>query len=182
MPRSAAIRSSAKLAVALAIAAHVEGCASSPSGSAGPSIMQSSQGQPAPATVEWSGKFATMTKQSGDVSAIRGQTNITGDVTLTALAENRLKAEIDIANTNAARSELFWALVSGRCGSNSIPTLTVNQFPVIEVNSSGRGRVSGEVPLGLPTSGTYHVNLYLTHGGDESDVLSCANLRMIPRK
>jgi len=42
--------------------------------------------------------------------------------------------------------------------------------------------VSGDVPLALPTSGSYHVNLYLSHGGDESDVLSCANLRMESKK
>jgi hypothetical protein len=158
------------------------GCASGSAASGSPAILQSSQGQPAPATVQWTGKFANMARQSGDLAAIRGQTNISGDVLLTALAQDRLKADITIANANGARSELFWALVSGRCGSNSIPALAVNQFPVIELSSNGGGHINAEVPLALPTSGGYHVNLYLTHGGDESDVLSCANLRMENKK
>lgn len=174
MVRSTPIRSLAQLAIVAAVG----GCASAGGSSGSQAITQSSQGQPAPATVQWSGKFTTSTKQSGDLAAIRGQANISGDVLLTAIAQDRLKAEINVSNANGSRSELFWALVSGRCGSNSIPTMTVNQFPVIEVSSTGTGRLNGEVPLALPTSGTYHVNLYLTHGGDEADVLSCANLRM----
>jgi hypothetical protein len=178
MACSTPVRSLARLALAAAVG----GCASGAAGGSTPSILQSSQGQPAAASIEWAGKFSTMTKQSGDLAAIRGQTNISGDVELTALAQDRLRAEINVSNANGARSELFWALVSGRCGSNSIPMLTVNQFPVIELTSNGTGHVNGEVPLALPTSGTYHVNLYLTHGGDESDVLSCANLRMEAKK
>jgi len=155
------------------------GCASA--SKSGETILQSSNGQPAPATIQWTGKFGTTTRQSGDAAAIRGQSKMTGNVRLIALSTDRLHADIELSNANSDHAQLAWALVSGRCGSNSIPALAVNQFPVIEINSVGGGRVSAEVPLALPTSGTYHVNVYLGRGGDEADVLACANLRMEPR-
>lgn len=169
-------------AVGLTAAAAAAACASANKTSGAQPLIVSNQGQPAPLTVQWSGKFANTTKQSGDLTGARGNTGISGDVRLTALTAEQIQAAVKVQNAKADAGDLLWAIVPGGCGSNALPALAVTQFPPISINSFGRGEVTGPVNMPLPTSGQYHVNLYLGHGGDESDVYSCANLKMETRK
>jgi hypothetical protein len=133
-----------------------------------------------PALIQWAGSFQAVQQQAGDATAPRGRNNATGRVLLTSSGRNTLHARITLTG-GADNSQYFhWALVAGRCGSPAIPLLSVNQFPDISM-SNGRGQVDGEVPIALPTSGTYHVDVYWTNGGDQADVMTCANLRSEPR-
>jgi hypothetical protein len=47
--------------------------------------------------------------------------------------------------------------------------------------SNGRGQIDGDVPLELPTSGSYHVDVFWSNGQDQADVMTCANLRIEAR-
>lgn len=73
-------------------------------------------------------------------------------------------------------TSLRWAVLPGRCGTGSLPLLGFEQFPPLDVTSSGRGQMEVDISIPLPQSGTYHVNVY--SGGTElENVLTCANLR-----
>jgi hypothetical protein len=154
------------------------------SGSHSPAVTPAGTGADAPGVLglAWTGRFQPRQQQSGDGTSLRGRNNATGTVTLTALARERLRAEITVATPLATATNIRWSLSTGACGSNTIPVLPVDQFPEITVSSSGRGQLDTEVPTSLPTSGSYHVNIFWTNGADESDVMTCANLRQSARK
>jgi hypothetical protein len=73
-------------------------------------------------------------------------------------------------------TSLRWALLPGQCGAGSLPLLGFEQFPPLDVTSSGRAHLEVELPLPLPQSGNYHVNVY-SGGVQLDDVLTCATLR-----
>lgn len=69
-----------------------------------------------------------------------------------------------------------WGIHSGRCGSGTLPIVGIERFPVLEVSANGRGDLDAEMPLSLPESGSYHVNVF--RGGQQlNHVLTCGNLR-----
>src|SRR3712207_9348973 len=57
---------------------------------------------------------------------------------------------------------------------DALPISGFEQFPVIEMGSNGRGQLDAEIPMTLPTTGTYHVNVYWS-GHQIADVLTCAD-------
>jgi hypothetical protein len=71
---------------------------------------------------------------------------------------------------------LRWAVLPGRCGSPAIPLLGHEQFPPLEMGSAGRGQIAIDLPMELPQSGNYHVNVY-SGGRELENVVTCANLR-----
>ena len=126
--------------------------------------------------MQWSGSFQATQQQAGNADAPRGRNNASGSVRLFASGKTLMRARITLTAASATSQYLHWALVSGRCGSPALPLLTVSQFPDISM-SNGRGQVDADVPLELPTSGTYHVDVFWGNGGDQADVMTCANLR-----
>jgi len=155
-------------------------CASGSSSSASaptPSASGSVNPGVAPAR-GWNGSFQPVQQQTGNLTP-RGTNRTYGSVTLTAssASENRTHAEIEISTTLPTSALLHWALSSGRCGSSTLPLLGVDQFPSIEVSNSGQGKLSSDIPVTLPTSGSYHVDIFWSGGQDRSDVMACANLR-----
>lgn len=170
-----------KIASSLAVSLMGLGCASAHSDPGAAAVAAGMTGGLGPATLQWSGSFQAIQQQSGDVNSPRGRNNATGNVLIFAEGQNAIRARININDISGSAPDYHWALVSGRCGSGAIPVLTVNQFPNI-VMSNGRGHVDNTVALPIPTSGTYHINVYRTKGGDEADVMACANLRLEPRR
>lgn len=51
-----------------------------------------------------------------------------------------------------------------------------DQFPTIEVSANGRGEMDRVLPLTLPATGPYHVNVYRGGGSYLENVLTCGNL------
>jgi hypothetical protein len=155
---------------ALSCASHTPSPEASPSLSGAPASLSL-------ASVQWEGSFQAVQQQAGNADAPRGRNNATGRVVLVASGKNSLRAKITLNAASATSQYVHWALVSGRCGSPAIPLLTVNQFPDISM-SNGRGQVDADVPLELPTTGSYHVDVYWSNGQDQADVMTCANLRL----
>jgi hypothetical protein len=147
-------------------------CASSPQHSAAAAATPAGT-----ASVQWTGSFQAIQQQAGNADAPRGRNNASGNVRLVASTKASLRAQITLSAASETSQYLHWAIVAGRCGSPAIPLLSVNQFPDISM-SNGRGQLNAEVPLELPTSGTYHVDVFWSNGQDQADVMTCANLRM----
>lgn len=128
--------------------------------------------------VRWSGNFQPVQVRSSSVG-MRIQSRIYGTADLASVEGNASRTQARLrftAQTTGGSFTAQWALLSGRCGSGSLPVVPLENFPVIEVGSNGRAQLDNEMALELPTSGEYHVNVYL--GGQNLDnVITCANLK-----
>jgi hypothetical protein len=172
----------------LALAAlALAGCASA-GGSAGkaqPSArQQAATGELGPAELQWTGRFRETQQQSGDV-APHARNSVTGSVRLIAETPTSTSATVQLSTPTggpfASAARLHWSISQGDCRAATIPVLPVNEFPEISV-SNGQGSIETSINMALPTSGSYHVNVFWTTGADESDVLACAPLSLGRRR
>jgi hypothetical protein len=127
--------------------------------------------------IRWSGSLQPSQQRTGGLGPT-GQNKVFGNVTLTSRGGERMGVGISLSTPLQTSTSIRWALLPGRCGTSSLPLAGMEQFPLIEVGTNGRGELNGEMPLALPESGAYHVNVYWEGQGIQlSDVMSCANLR-----
>ena len=166
--------------VALVVAAAA--CASGSAGSsASPSIAeQAASGAIDPSRLEWSGRFKSVQQQLSSIDP-RGRNIASGTVLLTAAGDNLTRARVELSGPVEDSQQLHWAIAPGACRSGTIPLLAVNEFPMIEMRR-GHGELDQTLPITLPASGNYHVNVYTGDGSDESDVMTCAPLRLELRR
>lgn len=157
-------------------------CASSSAGtSASPSVAeQAASGTLDRSRLEWSGRFKSVQQQLSSIDP-RGRNVASGTVQLTAAGDNLTRARIELSGPIEDSQQLHWAIAPGACRSGTIPLLAVNEFPMIEMRR-GHGELDQTLPITLPASGSYHVNVYTGEGSDESDVMTCAPLRLDERK
>ncbi len=159
------------------------GCASSQAG-AGPSLTtQAAAGEVGPALLQWTGTFRPRQQYSATFGGMQQRNQTGGTVRLTAPNSRQVHAQINLSVDFNDSVRLPWAMAPGGCGSNTIPLMAVAQFPEISV-SQGNGSLDEVLSLGMPTAGSYHVNVYNsgTSGQDEADVLTCASLTLGRRK
>ena len=145
------------------------GCASSPSATNEAPATPSSSG--------WIGTFQPTQERTGVLAPTRLQ-QAGGTVRLRQSVRDPQRTTVVLAVSSAVQqpTSLRWALLPGRCGSGSLPLLSFEQFPPLDVTSSGRGQLEIDIPVQLPQSGAYHVNVY--HEGTQiTNVLTCATLR-----
>jgi hypothetical protein len=131
----------------------------------------------APAASGWSGSFQPTQERTGVLAPTRLQ-QAGGTVRLRQSARDpqRTSVALTVSTQLQEPTSLRWAVLPGRCGTGSLPLLGFEQFPPLDVTSSGRGQMEVDIATPLPQSGTYHVNVYF--GGTElENVLTCANLR-----
>jgi hypothetical protein len=138
---------------------------------------------PAPASAvaagtvaRWSGNFVAVTEARSDVrQAARG--NNYGTVTITgADSPRRTRVSLTYSTSSDVRF-LSWAVLPDRCGSSGLPVLPITSFPDLQVGSDGRAQLTTELPFDLPTTGSYHVNIYKERRATLDAVVACANLR-----
>lgn len=123
----------------------------------------------------WQGTLQA-TQQRTSAVAPTAQNKTTGSVFLSQASDGRTRARVSVSASIPNAPTLRWAIVQGRCGSGALPIATTERFPAIEITASGRGEIDQEMALTLPTSGTFHVNVYYGNGTQLSNVLACANL------
>lgn len=125
-----------------------------------------------------SGSFTPVQVRSSGVS-MRTQSRIYGTVDLTDIEGTSPRSRVRLTFTSQTGGTSYtaqWALLQGRCGAGSLPIIAIDNFPMIEIGSNGRAQLDAEIAVGVPTSGEYHVNVYV--GGQQLDnVITCANLK-----
>ncbi|HUR92888.1 MAG TPA: hypothetical protein VMY38_09480 [Gemmatimonadaceae bacterium] len=163
----------------IAIAA-LSGCASAPP--AVESVPAPSSNDRAAAVaaagtpVRWQGNFQATQQRTG-MAAPTSQNKTTGSIFLAQAGADRARVRITLSTDLRNVSQMQWGIVPGRCGSVALPLVALQRFPVIEIGGNSRGELDMEMPLTLPTSGSYHANVY--NGGTQlNNVVSCANLAM----
>jgi len=129
--------------------------------------------------VRWTGTFQQIQQQSGNLGP-RSTNKVYGKVSLTRTSEapNNVHVRMELSTTVKDSRQLHWAVSDGHCGSSTLPLLSIEQFPQINISSNGRGQLDADVPLALTTTGSYHVDVYWTNGQDQGDVMTCSNVRL----
>lgn len=162
------------LCSALAVAA-LAGCASTQS----PDDIDASSLGPSDGRVRWSGRLNPTTQRTGALTQA-DQARAFGNVTLITSASDANRTDVRITVSvpaSASNSLLGWAVLPGRCGSGDMPLTSMDVFPPVEVGGNARGELAVTIPLTLPATGTYHVNVYWPGGNQLADVMTCGNLR-----
>ena len=131
-----------------------------------------------PATQHWSGNFQPTQQRTGQL-AVTGQNRAFGNVTIGVTEGgnlDRMRVNLSVAVPSSAGSSLRWAVLPERCGSGELPLIGFDQFPLIDVTTSGRGQVMADLPLVLAAASAYHVNVY-SGAPSLENVVTCANLK-----
>jgi hypothetical protein len=145
-------------------------CASAGAGSGG--------GSSAP-VARWSGSFRPTTMASTAVLAPATPNKGSGAIVVTPVSTSpaRAKVELSVNMGSTEGGQHAWAIFTGPCNSAGPMVAGQNEFPPLEISSSGDGRFQGEMSFGLEPAGSYHANVYWSsRAHDLNDVMMCANL------
>ena len=127
---------------------------------------------------QWSGTFrANNSSNNGTLmpsSTYRGA----GTITLTAIGGTPPATRVEVSINGATPDvQLGWGIFAGGCGSPAPMVTGQNQFPAIQVSSSGDGHVRTDISFALDPNSSYHANVYPTvSANDPSSVMMCAKL------
>lgn len=138
-----------------------------------------SRGSANPGAARWSGSFRQMARTAALGAEIsRARASGYGTITITPVADQAGRVRVDLSvSTSVSSTQIAWALFQGPCNTPTPPVIAANEFPMIEVGSSGAGTVRAEMPMTLDTRATYHANVYWSgRATDVSNVMLCANL------
>lgn len=129
----------------------------------------------APTTIRWTATLQPTQQRTG-MAAPTAQNKAYGSVYLAQIGPSRTRVRLHVSTPIQSSRLLQWAIHTGRCGSGTLPIVGIERFQAIEIGTSGRGDLDAEMPLTMPESGTFHVNVYLG-GQNLNNVLTCGNLR-----
>lgn len=76
---------------------------------------------------------------------------------------------------------LTWAILFGACNSASLPVLPKATFTELEMDTGGRVTVKADIPLELPRSGNYRVEIYRDREGTNDSLVGCGNFKFVKR-
>ena len=128
----------------------------------------------------WSGNFRPLPMHSsaefGPAVPNRGTGSI--GVTPVAGAPGRMRINLDVNVGVPPSGQLARAIFGGTCGSPGLIVANQNDFPAMDISSTGDGHFRGEMVFTLDPTQSYHVNVYATaRANDLNDVMMCAELK-----
>lgn len=89
-----------------------------------------------------------------------------------------MESRINLVFTYAgAERGLTWAILFGRCGNESLPVVPTATFPELDVSGGGRAQLNATISIEVPTSGTYHIEIYKDRTGGSDSMVACGNFR-----
>jgi hypothetical protein len=135
-----------------------------------------------PPEFRWTGSLQPTQQRSGAL-VVTGQNHAFGSVAIVPLRGNleRMRLTLNVSVPATSSAGLRWAVVPDRCGNGDLPLLGVDQFPLIEIGTNGRGSAQVDLPLQMAPNNAYHVNVY-DGAAHLENVVTCANLKYEGRK
>lgn len=124
----------------------------------------------------WSARVASVTQNRGDV-AQSTRDNSYGSAEWTRGAGPTISTVNLTFTYSGQERDLNWALVAGNCGMAALPLIPIANFPELNIGSGGRAQVTATLPIDLPQSGTYHVDIYKDRNGNPASLVGCGNFR-----
>jgi hypothetical protein len=85
---------------------------------------------------------------------------------------------IDLSfNYGGTERELSWSILLGACGAATLPVVPMSILPELELNGVGAVKLTATLNTEMPTSGTYHIDIYRDRTGDVETLVACSNLK-----
>ena len=85
---------------------------------------------------------------------------------------------IDLSfNYGGTERELSWSILLGACGAATLPVVPMSILPELELNGVGAVKLTATLNTEMPTSGTYHIDIYRDRSGDVETLVACSNLK-----
>jgi hypothetical protein len=129
-----------------------------------------------PGMGKWSGRISSVTQNRADV-AQSTRDNSYGSAEWTR-GDGPTLSSVNLVFTYAGEDrELTWAIVAGSCGVAALPLIPLSNFPELSIGSGGRAQVTASLPIDLPSTGAYHIDIYRDRSGGAESLVGCGNLR-----
>jgi len=128
----------------------------------------------------WSGSFRPRPMHSSAELGPAVPNRGTGTVTITPVpgSPGRVHVDLDVNVGVPPSGQVAWAVFSATCGSAGLIVANQNDFPPMDISSTGDGHFRGDMVFTLDPASSYHVNVYSTgRANDLNDVMMCAELR-----
>lgn len=85
---------------------------------------------------------------------------------------------IDLSfNYGGTERELSWSILLGACGAATLPVVPMSILPELELNGVGAVKLTATLNTEMPSSGTYHIDIYRDRSGDVETLVACSNLK-----
>ena len=130
----------------------------------------------------WIGSLQPTQQRSGAL-VVTAKNHAFGSVAIVPLRGNteRMRLTLNVSVPSTTSTGLRWAVVPDRCGNGDLPLIGVDEFPLIEIGTDGRGSAQVDLPLQMAPNNGYHVNVY-DGAALLENVVTCANLKYEGRK
>jgi len=130
----------------------------------------------APGGGRWNARISSVTQNRGDVAqSTRDKSYGSADWTRGA---GPTLSTVNLTFTYAGvERDLNWALIAGSCGMAALPLIPLANFPELNIGSGGRAQVTATLPIDLPATGTYHVDIYKDRTGGAESLVGCGNFK-----
>jgi hypothetical protein len=129
-----------------------------------------------PGNGRWSSRIASVTQNRPDV-AQSTRDNSYGSAEWTRGAGPTLSTVNVTFTYSGQERDLNWALIAGNCGMAALPLIPLANFPELNVGSGGRAQVTATLPIDLPSTGSYHIDIYKDRSGNPTSLVACGNFR-----
>ena len=130
-------------------------------------------------SARWTANIQSVTQSRGDVAQTTRDRSY-GSFTWSRGTSPSLSAVGLVFNYTGQERFLAWAIIAGSCGTNALPIIPMSNFPELNVGGGGRAQVNATLPLDLPTTGSYHVDIYRSRQGGVDALVACGNMRFVP--
>jgi hypothetical protein len=87
---------------------------------------------------------------------------------------SRSRAQVDIANA-VPGGDHPWHVHVGQCGSNGPIVGPAASYRSLEVGDDGKATATADLPVAMPTSGQYYVNVHASTN-NMGTIIACGNL------
>ena len=87
---------------------------------------------------------------------------------------SRSRAEVDIANA-VPGGDHPWHVHQGQCGDNGPIVGPATSYRSLEVNNDGKATATADLPVAIPTSGQYYINVHAS-ANNMGTIIACGNL------
>jgi hypothetical protein len=124
----------------------------------------------------WTARITSVMQNRGDVGQST-RDNSYGSAEWTRGAGPTL-SKVDLTFTySGVERDLSWAIVAGNCGMSALSLIPISNFPELHIGSGGRAQVTATLPIELPASGAYHVDIYKGRSGNAAGLVGCGNMK-----
>jgi hypothetical protein len=86
----------------------------------------------------------------------------------------RSRAAVDLTNAVPGGNHP-WHVHQGECGSNGAIVGPASSYRPLEVNGDGKATANADLPVAMPTTGQYHINVHASPN-NMGTIIACGNL------